>query len=118
MARLFTIILFLTFLTPFSYAQKKEISQAQEFIKSKKNLDKAEEEMRKLLKDSVNRGNIKIYLTLAEAVRAQYEQGNEKLYLKEKYDTAALFITAHKMFEAYESLDSADARQKKERRIS
>ncbi|WP_288146548.1 tetratricopeptide repeat protein [Xylanibacter caecicola] len=98
------------FLIPFSYAQKKEISQAQEFIKSRKSLDKAEESMRKLLKDSVNRSNIKIYLTLAEAVRAQYEQGNEKLYLKEKYDTAALFITAHKMFEAYESLDSVDAR--------
>ena len=110
MARLFTIILFLIFLIPFSYAQKKEISQAQEFIKSRKSLDKAEESMRKLLKDSVNRSNIKIYLTLAEAVRAQYEQGNERLYLKEKYDTAALFITAHKMFEAYESLDSVDAR--------
>ncbi len=83
MARLFTIILFLAFLIPFSYAQKKEISQAQEFIKSRKSLDKAEESMRKLLKDSVNRSNIKIYVTLAEAVRAQYEQGNENLYLKE-----------------------------------
>lgn len=110
MARLFTIISFIMFFTSFSYAQKKEIAQAQAFIKSGKSLDKAEDEMRKLLNDSANRNNIKIYLTLAEAVRAQYEQGNEKLYLKEKYDTAALFITAHKMFAAYESLDSLDAR--------
>jgi len=98
------------FLVSSSCAQKKEIAQAQSFIKSGKNLDKAEEEMRKLLNDTVNRSNIKIYHTLAEAVRAQYEQGNEKLYLKEKYDTAALFVTAYKMFEAYESLDSVDAR--------
>lgn len=110
MARLFTFLCFYMFIIPFSYAQKKEIAQAQAFIKSGKSLDKAEEEMRKLLKDSVNRGNIKIYLTLAEAVRAQYEQGNEKLYLKEKYDTASLFLAVHKMFMAYESLDSVDAR--------
>lgn len=92
-----------------AFGQKKEISQARDFIKSGKNLDKAEGEMRKLLKDSVNRSNIKIYQTLAEAIRAQYEQGNEKLYLKEKYDTASLFVTAYRMFLAYESLDSIDA---------
>lgn len=110
MVRLFALMLFMVSVIPSCYAQKKEISQAQALIKSGKSLDKAEEEMRKLLKDSVNRGNIKIYLTLAEAVRAQYDQGNEKLYLKEKYDTAALFTTAHKMFLAYESLDSMDSR--------
>lgn len=48
--------------------------------------------MRGLLADSANRRNVKIYLTLAEAVRAQYEEANEKLYLKEGYDTAAFLI--------------------------
>ena len=61
-----------------------------------------------LLKDSANRQNIKIYLTLAEAVRAQYDAANEKLYLKEKADTGQFFLTARKMFLVYEKLDSLD----------
>ena len=73
--------------------------------------------MRNLLKDSVNRQNIKIYETLANAVSAQYEVANEKLYLKEGYDTVAFFNTAHKMFIAYESLDSIDALPDKKGRI-
>ena len=36
-------------------AQKKEISQARSYIKSRSNLDKAEAAMRDLLKDSANR---------------------------------------------------------------
>lgn len=48
--------------------------------------------MRNLLNDSVNRQNIKIYETLADAVRAQYEVANEKLYLKEQYDTVSFSI--------------------------
>ena len=61
------------------FGQKKDISQARSYIKSRSNLDKAESLMLDLLKDSANRQNIKIYLTLAEAVRAQYDAANEKL---------------------------------------
>ena len=46
---------------------------------------------------------------LADAVRMQYEQGNEKLYLKQKSDTAALFLTCQRMFLVYEGMDSVDA---------
>ncbi len=46
---------------------------------------------------------------LSEAVRMQYEQGNENIYLKQKYDTVALFNNCERMFKAYESLDSVDA---------
>lgn len=107
-----TIILSIT-----TSAQKKEISQARSDIKSRSNLEQAETSMRNLLKDSVNRQNIKIYETLANAVSAQYEVANEKLYLKEGYDTVAFFNTAHKMFIAYESLDSIDALPNKKGRI-
>ena len=61
------------------YAQKKDIQTARTYIKSKKDLDKAEQLMLNLLKDSANRDNEKIWLTLYEAQRAIYEQGNEKL---------------------------------------
>ena len=72
-------------------AQKKEISAAKDLVKAGKDLAKAESSMRKLLTDSANRNNKKIWNILFDAVKKQYEQGNEKLYLKQAYDTAQLF---------------------------
>lgn len=113
--RIFQIIniLLLSLLTLPVGAQKKEISQAREYIKKGTNIDKAEQSMRRLLNDSVNRKNLKIWVTLAEAVRKQYEQGNEKLYLKQKYDTAALFVSAKKMFTVMEQIDSIETARSK-----
>ena len=91
-------------------AQRKELAQARQFIKAKNNLDQAEQMMRKLLADSANREKHTIWLTLFEAVKKQYEVGNEKLYLKQQYDTAQLFIATKKMFDVLESFDSIDAR--------
>jgi len=92
----------------FAMAQKKDISQAKEYIKKGVNLDKAELLMSNLLKDSINRNNDKIWLVLFDAIKAQYDMGNEKLYLKQKYDTASLFILGKNMFSTLESLDSLD----------
>ena len=89
-------------------AQKKELAQAKEWVKKLQNLDKAQQSMEKLLEDSANRNNVKIYLTLFESLKAQYELGNEKLYLKQKYDTAMLFSHALQMFRVVERLDSLD----------
>jgi tetratricopeptide (TPR) repeat protein len=100
-----------------SKAQKKEIVQAKEWIKKKQNLDKAQQSMEKLLKDSANRQNEKIYLVLFDAIKAQYEEGNEKLYLKQKYDTALLFNNALRMFQVLESLDSLDMTPDKKGRV-
>ena len=72
-------------------AQKKEIAEAQTYLKSGKNLDKAEKLMTNLLKKESNRGNIKIYQTWYQSVAAQYEAANTKLYLRQKYDTAQFF---------------------------
>ena len=110
-------LFFAIFISIATFAQKKEISQARSNIKSRSNLDQAEASMRSLLNDSANRENIKIYETLADAIRAQYEVANEKLYLKEQYDTISFFNTAHRMFLAYESLDSIDALPDKKGRI-
>ena len=108
MKRYSIIILLLVFVPLVISAQKKELSQAKTYLKSGKNFDKAELLMRNLLKDSANREQKKIYLTLFEAIRKQYEQGNEKLYLKQKFDTANLFMHARDMFLVLESLDSLD----------
>ena len=104
-------------IVPCLNAQKKEIQQAEAIVKSGKNLDRAEQQMRKLLTDSVNRRNLKIWSTMTNAVRGQYLQGNERLYLHLKQDTAALFKLAHKMFRDYQAMDSVDALPDKKGRI-
>lgn len=114
----FACLLFLAFIiSAFCFAQKKEIAQAQTVLKSGKNVEKAEEAMRKLLADSANRQNLKIWQVLTEAVKMQYEQGNEQLYLKQKYDTASLFNIERRMFLAYEGMDSVDMLPDKKGRV-
>ncbi len=106
--RLLQIFFFFCFFTV-AFGQRKEISQARQWIKHGNNLEQAENTMRGLLKDSVNRTNERIWLTLFDAVKRQYEQGNERLYLKQQYDTARLFTLARKMFDVLIHFDSIDA---------
>ena len=102
------ILLLIFLLIPVAiFAQKKEIATAKDYVKKNSNLEKAEQMMRTLLADSDNRRNTKIWNVLFDAQRRQYENGNEKLYLKQKYDTAAIFNITSRMFrdgEAYDSL--------------
>ena len=101
-------------------AQKKEISQARTYIKSGKDNDllSAEKLMTGLLaKDSANRQNPRIYATWYDAALLQYESANEKLYLKQKYDTVQFFSLIRKLYQIAESLDSLDARPDKKGRV-
>ena len=99
-------------------AQKKELSQARTYLKSGKDYDKAEKLMTDLLaKDSASRENKKVWLTWYQAVEKQYEAANEKLYLKQKYDTAQFFGFIHRMYLIAEGLDSLDARPDKKGRV-
>ena len=118
MKRLLVILSIISLFHSFAFAQKKEISQAQTYVKTGKNLDKAEASMRKLLADSANHANIKIWHTLTEAIRLQYEQANEQLYLKQKFDTASLFNIELRMFQAYEAMDSVDAQPDDKGRVT
>lgn len=101
-----------------AFSQRKEISQAKAFVKSGNELPRAEEMMRSLLKDSLNRTNDKIWLLLFDAIKKQYDQGNEQLYLKNKYDTAQLFNAARKMYLVLESFDSVDAKPNKNGKVT
>lgn len=110
--------MFLILMSPVAVsAQKKEIQIAKDQVKAGKNLDQAAASMKKLLADSVNRTNRKIWTIYFDAVRKQYEQGNEKLYLKQKYDTAQLFNYTRQLFEVAFQYDSVEtAPDKKGRR--
>lgn len=109
MKRAILTTLLLITLVPCLNAQKKELSQARTYIKSGTDYDKAEQLMTQLLSDSVNRKDIKIRQTLAEAIKKQYDEINQKMYVGEKYDTVSLFNLTRKMFMAYEGIDSVDA---------
>ena len=108
-------LMFLILMSPVAAsAQKKEIQTAKDQVKAGKNLDQAAASMKKLLADSVNRTNRKIWTIYFDAVRKQYEQGNEKLYLKQKYDTAQLFNYTRQLFEVafqYDSVETAPDRK-------
>ena len=118
MKRLWFVILFSFMTVLLVNAQKKELSQAQTDLKKGKNQVQVEQTMMRLLKDSANKENKRIYLTLFEAIRQQYDQGNMKLYLKQKYDTAAFFTSAKKMFTVLETLDSIETIPDKKGRVN
>ena len=111
-------LMFLILMSPVAAsAQKKEIQTAKDQVKAGKNRDQAAASMKKLLADSANRTNRKIWTIYFDAVRKQYEQGNEKLYLKQKYDTAQLFNYTRQLFEVAFQYDSVEtAPDKKGRR--
>lgn len=118
MKKLISLTLLLLLITPCLRAQKKEMSQARSYIKSGKELEKAEKMMADLLaRDSSCRKNPKVYLLLYQSLQKQYEAGNEKLYLKQKYDTAAIFNLTKRMFAVLETLDSVDAVPDKKGRV-
>lgn len=116
------LILFMMLASATAYGQKdaeknnkkairKAISTAKANIKKGTALAEAESSMRNLLKDSDNLDNEKIWLTLFDAVKTQYEQLNENLYLKQQSDTAKFFTHTLHMFDVLESLDSVNAKQ-------
>jgi tetratricopeptide (TPR) repeat protein len=100
-----------------SAAQKKEMSQARTILKSKKGADQAERLMTGLLKDSANRENKRIYAIWYESVLMQYQAVNEKLYMKQKQDTAQFFELTRRLFSVAEALDSLDMRPDKKGRV-
>ncbi len=87
-------------------AQKKEISMAKTAIKKGTNLAQAQQSITSLLADSVHQQNETLWNVLYEVLNKQYEQGNEKLYLKQKYDTAQLFSLTYDMLRTLEKADS------------
>ena len=111
-----TLLLLLT-VTPCLRAQKKELGQARSYIKSGK-FTEAEKLMTNLLKDTTKRANKRIYLTWYDAVRGQYEAGNEKLYLKQKYDTVDFFNVTRRLFEVAEKVDSIEMRPDAKGRVA
>lgn len=88
---------------------KKDISTVKANIKNDKDLAKSENTLRKYLSDSLYAGDKSLHVLLTECIRKQYDAINEKMYLKEKVDTANAVRTNIRLFLAIEALDSIDA---------
>jgi hypothetical protein len=101
-----------------SPAQRKELSQARTILKSGKRVEEAEKLMTNLLKDTVNRTNKRIYALWYESVLMQYQAVNEKLYMKQKQDTAQFYNLTRRLFTVAETLDSLDARPNNKGKVS
>ena len=99
-------------------AQRKQIGEARTYIKSGKNFDKAEKLMTDLLKDSANQENKRIYEIWLQSVQKQYEQANEKFYMKKQQDTTQFFSLVRRMFTIAFRLDSLDMRPDKKGRVA
>ena len=113
----YTILIGLLLLTLPLFGQRKQIGDARTILKSGKNFDKAEKLMTDLLKDSANQENKRIYEIWLQSVEKQYEQANEKFYMKKQQDTAQFFGLIRKMFTIAVRLDSLDARPDKKGRV-
>ena len=99
-------------------AQKKQINQARDILKEGKEPQKAEQIMRELLGDSTQKKNLKAWSLLANAMMMEYEQINEKLYLKQEVDTVAFFNLIGKMFTEFQTIDSIDALPDRKHRVA
>ena len=99
-------------------AQRKQIGEARTFLKSGKNLDKAEKLMTDLLKDSANLNNKRIYEIWLQSVQKQYEQANERFYMKKQQDTAQFFNLVRRMFSIAFCMDSLDMMPDKKGRVA
>jgi len=112
------IIMILCFTVSAASAQRKQIGEARTILKSGKNYDKAEKLMTDLLKDSANRDYKRIYEIWLQSVQKQYDQANERFYMKQQQDTAQFFSIVRRMFTIAERLDSLDSRPDRKGRIS
>jgi len=99
-------------------AQRRQIGEARTILKSGKGFDKAEKLMTDLLKDSANRDNKRIYEIWLQSVEKQYQQANERFYMKKQQDTAQFFTLVRRMFAVAFRLDSLDARPDKKGRVA
>jgi len=117
-SRLAFILCCMLILTTNVSAQRKQIGEARTYLKSGKNYDKAEKLMTDLLKDSANQDNKRIYEIWLQSVQKQYDQANERFYMKKQQDTAQFFNLTHKMFTIAFRLDSLDMMPDKKGRVA
>lgn len=116
--RSFLILLFLLCPLLTAFAQKRQMAEAEKYLRSGKNLDKAEQLMTSLLKDSANRQNPRIYNLWLLSVEKQYQAINEQMYKRQAIDTLKFFTLVRRLFTIAERLDSLDMQPDRKGRVN
>lgn len=99
-------------------AQKKEINEAKTCLKTNKNLDKAEKLMRSVIAMPGQEHVVENHVLLVDILKKQYENSNEKMYLRQLKDTASVFPLLQRVFYACETLDSVEMMPDKKGRVN
>lgn len=106
------LLLFATFGAEVSTAaERKELKDLKQYIKTS-NFGKGRELIDKCRKDTTINQSPELYALAAALERKANDNENEKLYLKQKYDTAAFFTTVYKIVEYTLEHDRALLQQK------
>ena len=100
------------------FGQKRQMAEAESYLRSGKNYEKAEQLMTTLLEDSANQQNPRIYNLWLQAVEKQYQALNEQMYKRQTVDTLQLFTLNRRLFTVAERLDSVDALPDKKGRVA
>lgn len=87
-------------------SERKELKDLKQCIKTS-NFNKGRELIEKCRKDTTINMNPELYSLAIALERKANDNENEKLYLKQKYDTAAFFTTIHKIVEYTLEYDKA-----------
>ena len=112
--RLFFSFFMLATVAPLSTFAQKEVKEIRAAIKAKKPAD-ALRLIAKQRKDSLNSCNARIYYLGVEAALLQSEKENERIYLQQKPDTAALFQSINSIFTYAQLTDSAEVSELKDK---
>ena len=100
------------------FGQKKVIAEAKQYVKTGKSLNVAENLMTDLLADSLTvKMKMEVYAILFESLRRQYENENEKIYLRQPYDTVAFFGINKKIITVAEDIDNYERKFLKDNKI-
>lgn len=112
--RMHLLLSFLLLSTPASLSAlaQKEVKEIRAAIKAKKPAD-ALRLIALQRKDTVNSCNAKVYNLGVEAALLQSEKENERIYLRQKPDTAALFQSLNSVFTYAVLTDSAEVSELK-----
>ena len=104
------ILFYLLLLLSVNLNAQKEYKQIKQYLKQGGgNLDKVVTEIDKLSKNDEFKGEAELYQFAVEAQRGINEAENEKIYLKQKYDTVRFFSSISQAFKYAAKVDSIES---------
>ena len=113
----YLFVIILIFIFAGTTSARKEYKQLRSFIKNGNNFDKGMQIVDKLQKDSSTMSDPELYSLAAQLQIKRNDVENQKIYLKQKADTSALFLSTYNIFKYYILMDEKEGIPDKKGRI-